>query len=243
MTLRLGRPRQLDLEFRQWGGRRKNAGRKPAADRTGFVAHLTRPSHATSNPVHITMRAKARSPNLRAERIFRAVRGCLVRAPKRGMRVIHFSVQRDHVHFIVEAGDRRQLARGVQGLASGIARAVNGEARRRGSLWRDRYHRRDLTSPRQVRNALVYVLMNFRKHGVSDVVRSFSALDSRSSAIWFAGWIARAGPALDTLRQSPFISELARGQCPVRRPTTWLLHTGWRRHGLVQPHEAPLRPG
>ena len=54
--------------------------------------------------------------------------------------------------------------RGIRGLAIRIARAVNRAWLRRGRVWGDRYHAHSLRSPREVRNALVYVLQNFRKH-------------------------------------------------------------------------------
>src|SRR5437879_4806944 len=57
---------------------------------------------------------------------------------------------------------RRGLPRAVSAIR--VARAVNRALNRRGAVWTDRYHARALTSPRAVRNALVYVLMNRRKH-------------------------------------------------------------------------------
>ncbi|HKA86723.1 MAG TPA: transposase, partial [Haliangiales bacterium] len=80
-------------------------------------------------------------------------------------RVVHFTIQKDHIHMIVEAADRTALSRGVQGLASGIARVVNRTAGCAGGLWRDRYHARPLRTPTEVRNCLIYVLRNGLKHG------------------------------------------------------------------------------
>jgi putative transposase len=124
-------------------------------------------------------------------------------------------------------------------MASAIAREVNNSVHRVGSLWRDRYHRRDLASPRQVRNALVYVLMNFRKHKAFDVAAA-TELDSRSSATWFNGWDPRAGPMLARLRAEGLVGDRP---CPVAEPSVWLLTTGWRRYGLVHANEHPLLPG
>jgi len=99
--------------------------------------------------------------------VFPSVRLALSRAtrsaPER-FRILQFSVQRDHVHIIVEAIDKRALSSGVRGLAIRIARYVNDLLGRRGTFWADRWHGRALRSPREVRNALVYVLANFRKH-------------------------------------------------------------------------------
>jgi putative transposase len=186
------------------------------------------------------MRAASSAPDLRAQTPFLALKGCLSRLTRRkGIRIVHFSVQRDHVHMIVEASPGTSLSRGMQGLSSGIARAVNRAVRRSGSLWRDRYHRRDLTSPRQVRNAIVYVLHNFRKHVPEDAITTLRELDPRSSAAWFDGWHPRAGPLLARVRSGATIASTAVvPTCPAQ---TWLGARGWRRHGLIRADEGPAR--
>jgi putative transposase len=186
------------------------------------------------------MRVLSGRPSLRSQIPFRKVRACIARAHRGGLGVIHFSVQRDHVHLIVEAPDKRGMARGLQGIASGIARTVNGLVRRSGPFWRDRYHRRDLTSPRAVRNAIVYVTMNFRKHGAHDP-DVYAVLDTRSSAAWLDGWNARAGPWLEALTQVAVVRE-SMGAPPVTGPSTWLCKTGWKRRGLISPDERPRSP-
>jgi REP element-mobilizing transposase RayT len=157
---------------------------------------------------------------------FGAVRAAIAEASRDDFRVVHFSVQADHVHLIVEASDGRALSRGAQGLAIRLARGVNRAVGRTGALWGDRWNGRALRTPCEVRNALVYVLANAKKH-YEDV----EALDGCSSAVWFDGWAdARAG-LLEALR--------ARAAAPVRAPRTWLAGVGWRRHGLVSVREAP----
>jgi putative transposase len=188
------------------------------------------------------MRALPRRLNLRAQLVFRRVRASIARAHRGGLRVTHFSVQRDHVHLIVEAPDRRGLARGIQGIASGIARAVNRLARRTGRFWRDRYHRRDLASPRQVRNAIVYVTMNVRKHAVLDR-DARKKLDACSSAAWLVGWNVRAGPLLEALRREQLVREVPLDAPPIAPSSTWLGDAGWKRHGLIAPEELPHSAG
>jgi putative transposase len=96
--------------------------------------------------------------------VVRTVLVALRDSQRAGFRIVHYSVQHNHVHLIVEAGSTRELASGVRGLAVRIARRVNRLLFRGGRFWADRWHGRALTSPRQVRNALVYVLQNHRKH-------------------------------------------------------------------------------
>jgi putative transposase len=73
-------------------------------------------------------------------------------------------VQHDHLHLLVEASSKRELSAGMRSVVIRIARYVNALLGRRGRYWADRWHGRGLRSPREVRNALVYVLANFRKH-------------------------------------------------------------------------------
>jgi len=154
---------QLALPLKSWGGARKGAGRKPASGRSN-TPHRARPQHNPALPLHITLRARLRP--LRSQHIFPTVRLALSQAARRSaaFRVIQFSVQDDHLHLIVEAADKAALSRGMRGLAIRLARQVNQLLMRKGPLWADRWHGRALTSPRQVRNAFVYVLGNFRKH-------------------------------------------------------------------------------
>ena len=103
-------------------------------------------------------------PSLRSARVFSGLRGALAAASHSGFRVVHFSVQIDHVHLVVEADVPVRLSRGVQGLAIRCARAVNRCVGRRGAVWSDRFHARALATPREVRHGMVYVLLNYRKH-------------------------------------------------------------------------------
>ena len=135
-------------------------------------------------------------------------------------------MQSDHLHLIVEAADRETMSRGVWGLAVRLARAVNRAHRRRGSVWDDRYHVRALRSPREVRSALVYVLLNFRKH-----LRRAVGIDPCSSAPCFDGFRGRHQ------------ERAAIGAPVVVAAQTWLLRIGWRRGGLIGPGEAPARAG
>jgi len=155
---------QRVFHFRTWGGARSGAGRKPNGRRSG-VSHLRRPAHAERHPLHVTLRIRAGLPALREHELFIEVRRALVAGRERfGFRLVHFSVQRDHLHLLAEAASRRALSRGVQGLSVRVARAVNRRLQRHGKVFADRYHARALKTPRSVRWALRYVLLNVRKH-------------------------------------------------------------------------------
>jgi len=210
--------RQLGLfEQGAWGGPRPHAGR-PAGRRT-TVPHRTRPTHQGAHPAHVTLRLLPGLPSLRRP-AFEILRSRFARASREWFRLIHFSVQANHIHFIVEAEDTRALSRGMQGLAVRIARAVNLWLGRRGRVFAERYHARALTRPRTVREALVYVLANW-KHHQTDA----RGVDPCSSGPWFDGW------------RSP--RARWRSPPPTAPARTWLLRVGWRRHGLVGLEERP----
>ena len=117
----------------------------------------------------------------------------------------------------------------MKSIGARIARAANRVFARRGPVLADRYHLHILRTPLEVRRALAYVLLNARKHwrqrfGLAPPVR----LDEASSGQWFDGW--RREPAS---REPPDVPR------EVVQPRTWLLSTGWRRHGLIDPAEVP----
>ena len=208
---------EREFAFLRWGGRRKGAGRKRSAERP-LVAHGARPALAARHPVHVTLRIVRGVPSLRVGRTYRALEDALRAGRERfGLRLVQYSVLSNHVHMLVEADGQASLSRGMQGLAVRMARALNRAWKRTGTVFADRYHARVLRTPREVRNALAYVLGNARKHGV----RLIEALDPFSSGAWFDGWSDRSAVCGD-------------GDAPVARARTWLLRIGWRRHGTIR---------
>ena len=225
--------RQVELPLRTWGGRRPGAGRKPKGSCAG-VPHRLRPEHKERHPVHVTLRVTRGLPSLRGQSLFNALRPALAKSSHASFRLVHLSVQSDHVHLVVEAQSKASLSRGIAGLSIRMARSINRELGRCGRVLADRYHARPLTTPRDVRHCLVYVLMNFKKHRKHIHVAS-CGVDGMSSAPWFDGW--KESPKQ---RDPP---DNTAGQDPLVRPArTWLARTGWRRHGLIRLTEQPSPP-
>jgi REP element-mobilizing transposase RayT len=181
----------------------------------------------------VTLRVRPGVPSLRGGAFVQEFRRSLAEASERGdFRVAHYSLQGDHAHLIVEAHGKDALGRGMMSIGARLARAVNRVGRRSGPVLDGRYHHRSLRSPREVRRALAYVLLNARRHLAKSrgVSRSATAhLDGASSARWFDGWRPEVANRLPQAGTAP----------EVARPRTWLLRLGWRRHGLVDPSEVP----
>jgi REP element-mobilizing transposase RayT len=211
------------------GGPRLGAGRKPGP--RPRVLHRERPPVPARCPVHVTVRTRPGIPSLRSGRLVRAFRRSLAAACERGeFRVVHYSLQRDHAHLLVEAHGKGALARGMKSAAARLARAANRVFSRSGPVLDGRYHARVLRTPREVRRALAYVLLNARRHFAKrrHAAPRATRLDPASSARWFDGW-----------RWTPAAREEASRDGPpeVARARTWMLRVGWRRWGLVDPAE------
>ena len=202
----MAKPKQREMPFRYWGGKRKNAGRKPNGARAG-VAHLARPVLSGREPLHVGLRVRRGVPDLRKRLWFQQVVEALERAAARrdDFRVPHYSVQGNHLHLIVEADDREALSRGMQGLTIRIAKALNRLAKRSGRVFADRFWSRVLATPREVRHAIAYVLGNARMH-------------AERMGLWITL------PPHDPCAAGP-----GQGRPELQAPRTWLLRVGWTR--------------
>ena len=224
---------ELNFDAGRHGGRREGAGRPEGPNPR--LWHRSRKDFSSTHPSLITLKVRRGIGSLRRWRVVRAIESAFRRACVRpGFRLIHYSIQRDHVHLLVEADDRHALGRAMKSIAARFAVAINQALGRKGRVLADRYHQSVLRCPRQVRNALAYVLLNARRHAAKRRARLAFAnvLDAASSARWFDGW--RSDVALDHSAPHPLGSAPA-----VARPTLWLLTRGWRRHGLIDPNEVP----
>ena len=166
---------------------------------------------------------------LRKDKQHRVIRKALCAVNNRpGFQVAEYSILGNHYHLIVEAKTRVALSRGMQALNVRVSRGLNRvQGGRRGTVFADRYHARVLDGPRKVRNALVYVLQNARKHE-EHLREAWWDRDPCSSADYFTGW--NDGPP--PVRPPP-------DEPVVKSPRTWLLSTGWRRLGLISASELP----
>jgi REP element-mobilizing transposase RayT len=176
-------------------------------------------------PAHVTLRVGENVWNLRSGRSYRCLKDCLAPAAGRfGLRVISFSIQGNHLHFIVEADNSEALSRGMQGLCIRIAKALNAMMRRSGRVFADHYHSRLLRSPSELVRAIAYVLDNHRHHHGEGGIDLFcsAALDEAERAKLLSlpvGWLLRAG--------------WRRAKSDVRRPRTGA-HCGLRQRGASQ---------
>jgi putative transposase len=209
------------------GGARDGAGRKPNVPGAPGVPHRTRAALTERHPVHVTLRVRREVPNLRRNAFLPVLTDALRAGKERfGFRLCHYVVMGNHLHLIAEADDAMCLARGMQGLATRLARRLNRAAGRKGRFFADRYHTHILRTPTETHRALAYVLLNQRKHAAERHPSAPlpPALDAFSSGAWFEDWHAPL----------PGAHRLRRGPPPVvLEPRSWLLRAGWKKAGAI----------
>jgi REP element-mobilizing transposase RayT len=235
------RKRYVQQDLFRRGGKRRGAGRKPKGPRAG-ERHETRPQFKPYHALHVVMRVAPDVGGLRRRKMYKAMREATITAALRErFRIVHISLQRTHVHLLIEAENAAALSRGVQGFTISAARHINtalgdGVRRRRGKVFVDRYHVEVIKTPTQARNEIRYVLSNFRKHGEDQQGMAAGWLvDPFSSGILFPDWAELDGKAwMWPIRETydPLL---------VRRPATWLLAEGWKHCGPISAREVPSK--
>jgi putative transposase len=220
------------------------------------VPHAKRPPMKTYKPIHITIRVDEIVGRLRTRDAYMAIREAAIAVFRReDFRIVHLSIEGTHVHLLVEADDRDAFSNGMRGFEGSAAKHLNaafskagswwerkraarlGHAlpeRRKGRVFSDRYHETVITSPRQARHALAYVLNNWRRHHEDRAERARGWLIDPFATGWaFDGWKERADTAFAFKVRETY------KPIPVWLPKTWLLREGWRRHGLIGLREVP----
>ncbi|MGE0548682.1 MAG: transposase [Kofleriaceae bacterium] len=214
-----------------WGGARVGAGRKKLA-RNHDAPHRTRPELSSRYPVHVVLRVRRGVGQLRRGKMYQAIRRVLQRYLGRAdFRVVHLSIQNNHVHFLIESANKRALSRGMQSLAINCARALKLDTRHAGKVFEYRYHATQIRTARQARNALAYVLNNWRRHreDLTSPRAMNASVDPYSSGISFTGWSGRPRFALPD----------GYDPLPVSLPKTALLSSEWEWHGRIGLFECP----
>jgi putative transposase len=210
---------QTELVFKKWGGSRR-AGRPRRGPRRS-VPHLRREDFSARHPLHVTLRVLDDVGRLRRRDAFHAVRKAMLAvASREDFRIVHLSIQGNHLHVVCEAASREALTSGMTAFKTSAARRINTAFGRCGQVFSDRYHVEVLKTPRQVRNALAYVMNNWRKHGEDR--GACYRVDPYSTGVHFRGWKETDIPKVLVI--PPGVELL-----PYREPLSWLLAEGWRR--------------
>ena len=160
---------KLNLNKGRWGGRRSGSGRRRIHSKG--VAHRVREKVANRTPLHINFKLKT---FIRNKQCLKLLKRAILNSRSHGLRIIHFSLQSNHIHLIVEAESNEVLTRGMRSLTVTFAKGLQ-----KGRIQIERYHLHVLKSIRETKNAVHYVLFNKQKHGKG----TYSKIDEYSSLL------------------------------------------------------------
>ena len=207
------------------GGARRGSGPKRKSPRKK-VRHAKREHIEGPSICHVTLCIESGIPNLRKPAIFRVIEG-VFRSKKRckSFQLVHFSVQRNHFHLVVEVDSNEDLATGMQGLKVSLARQLNTHLGRSGSFFADRYHAVLVKKVLQTKNVMRYVFTNAKKHGITIPE---GELDPYTSAHYFRGW--------SEVRATPVDKD-----APIMPPRSCLLAEPALFYGFVSVYAEPSR--
>jgi REP element-mobilizing transposase RayT len=219
---------------------RKRTRRKPKNVRAS-ARHEVRPDIKPRDALHVVMRVVPSVGSMRRRALYKAIRDATITAALRErFRIVHVSIQRTHVHMLVEATSKEALARGMQGFQISAARYINTALgvdkyrRRRGRVFADRYHLEVITSPTRAHHVLSYVLNNWRKHQEDrQGLASTWLVDPFSSGISFPDWTELDGKSFMWPIRATYDPLI------VRRPAGWLLREGWKLGGTISARDVP----
>jgi REP element-mobilizing transposase RayT len=225
---------QLELDVRPpptHGGKRPGAGRPRKTENRS--PHERRPELSKHHPVHVSLRVVKEVGRLRRPAAYAAIQRAIAACAGRpDFRIVHTSIQGNHIHLLVESDDKIALENGIRAFMVSAAQHLNNARGRKGTVFPTRYHAVQLTTPKQVRNALAYCLNNWRRHreDLAGPRQRGAHVDPYSSGILFDGWDV----------STPFLIPDNYSPLPVRGPSTWLLRVGWRKHHpLIGLREGP----
>lgn len=158
---------KLNLNKGKRGGRREGSGRKRL--HSPGVAHRSRARVSHRFALHINFKYRRQIKNKASLRLLKRA---ILNARSHGLRIIHFSMQSNHVHLIVESACNAILTKGMRSLTVTMAKGLND-----GKVQLERYHLHVLRTLKETRNAVFYVCFNKQKHEN----KKFSIIDDYSS--------------------------------------------------------------
>jgi REP element-mobilizing transposase RayT len=202
---------------------------RPQKKKRNYVPHIDRPIIKRVSAMHITVKVNKEAAGLRNKDISMALKRAIMRARVKGINIVHFSLQHDHIHLIVEGSNTKDfplISRGMQSFGITFALQLNKVKGLKGTVYHDRYHLHVLKTMSEVKNAIHYVLMNGRKH--SQVKNCF---DEYSSQSLFTDWkklIKADWKPVHEVSHSYLKIHQKKLAAFLGPPKTWAIQEGWK---------------
>jgi REP element-mobilizing transposase RayT len=187
----------------------KHAGR-PVIHDPG-IRHTERPLITRLSSLHLTVKILRIKANLKNKVVLSILKRSILNARKMGLRVIHFSLEYDHVHLLIEAENNIILGKGMQAFGVTFSKALNRMRKINGAVYKHRYHFRKIVGARQLKNVLNYIFNNGIKHKTAkSLINPFNSIRAEKKfMLFFKGTIKLDIALLELLdRGKVFFREL-----------------------------------
>lgn len=150
------------------------------------IRHTSRPLLRRPSSLHLTVKIKKNKADIKTKVVLSILKRAIMNARKRGLRVVHYSLEYDHVHLLIEADNNRVLGKGMQAFGVTLAKAINRMRRLKGEVYKHRYHFRQITNARDLKNVMKYIFNNGLKHKTAkSVVNPFNSIKAEMKAALF----------------------------------------------------------
>lgn len=165
----------------------RKAGRKAIHD--PGIRHTHRPVFKKPASLHLTIKIAKEKSNLKNKEVLSILKRAILNSRKMGLRVIHFTLEYDHIHLLIEAENNHLLGKGMQSFGVTLSKAINKLKKTSGQVYRHRYHFRKITSARQLKNVMNYIFRNGLKHGTSaGIVTGYNSIQAEKKLrLFFKG--------------------------------------------------------
>ena len=140
----------------------KGAGR-PALNDIG-IRHVKRPKISKLTALHLTIKVRSNKADIKSKSILKALHHAIKRARLKKLKIIHYTLEYNHLHVLVECHNNKILHQGMQAFGISLSKAINRIKRLKGAVYKHRYHFRKCTSRRDYKNVLHYIFANGVKH-------------------------------------------------------------------------------
>lgn len=155
----------------------KGAGRPAFNDRG--IRHTSRPTLKKMSSLHLTIKVNRNKAEIKNKKVLKLLKHSIANARRQELKVIHFALEYDHVHLLIEAEDNVTLGKGMMSLGVTLAKGINRLKKLKGSVYKHRYHFRHITSSRQLKAVMNYIFSNGLKHKTAiSTVSSYNSIQA-----------------------------------------------------------------
>lgn len=183
----------------------KRAGR-PAIHDKG-IRHIAREIIKKSTSLHLTIKVRENKADIKNKQVLKILHYAIRRSRIKGLRIIHYTLEYNHIHLLVEAADKQTVHQGMQSFGITFAKKINAIKRLKGTVYKHRYHLRKINSPRELKNVLYYIFNNGIHHKrTSTVLDPYNTLPAFKSLKFLYGHWSNKIEA--DIKKSWFLSEL-----------------------------------